>query len=59
MRVNIENAARGSCTTTRWALEELVRNLKELRERTRAGDMASLDEFFNIFVFDGDEQTPS
>lgn len=35
-------------------LEELVRNLKELKERTGKGDMAAIDEFFDIFVFNGE-----
>ena len=34
-----------------FSLEELAKNLRELRDRTRAGDMAALDEFFSIYVF--------
>lgn len=39
-----------------WAggLEELLKHLKELRDRHRAGDMAVVDEFFALYVF-GDE----
>lgn len=52
MKVNIENCAnRGSSRDKAWVLGELVRNLKELRDRTDAGDMAALDEFFDLFVF--------
>lgn len=52
MRVNIENCARvGHRSEKAWCLDELVRNLKELRDRTDAGDMKALDEFFAVFVF--------
>ena len=55
MRINIENCARvGNRSEKAWCLDELVRNLKELRDRTDAGDMAALDEFFGVFVFDDD-----
>lgn len=36
----------------RFALGELVDNLRELRHRTKAGDMTAIDEFFAIYVFD-------
>lgn len=36
----------------RFALNELHDNLRELRDRTKAGDMTALDEFFAIYVFD-------
>lgn len=36
----------------RFALSELVDNLRELRDRTKAGDKGALDEFFAIYVFD-------
>ena len=52
MRLNIENAISfGKKGDLKWVLEELVRNLKELKERTDKGDMAAIDEFFDIFVF--------
>jgi|GEM_PF-1489500 len=51
MRLNIENAAAGDPRTIRWALEALATNLKELRDRTDAGDFSSLDEFFEVFRF--------
>lgn len=35
-----------------FALGELLENLRELRDRTKAGDMGALDEFFAIYVFD-------
>lgn len=58
MRVNIENcAATGSKSDKAWLCEELVRNLKELRDRTRSGDMAALDEFFGLFVFNDNQST--
>jgi len=52
MKLNIENAiVFGNKRELQWVLEELVRNLKELKERTDKGDMAAIDEFFDIFVF--------
>lgn len=35
-----------------YALHNLMNNLRELRDRTKAGDMTALDEFFEIYVFD-------
>ena len=55
MRVNIENCNNtGDPSAKEWVLGELVRNLKELRDRTDAGDMKALDEFFGLFVFNDD-----
>ncbi len=52
MQLNIENAIGfGKKGELKWVLEELVRNLKELKKRTDKGDMAAIDEFFDIFVF--------
>ena len=52
MRVNIENAiGLNRKRELKWVLEELVRNLKELKERTDKGDMTAITEFFDIFVF--------
>ena len=60
MKVNIENASlRGSPETKAWVLEELVRNLKELRDRHRAGDEKAFDEFFEVFTFIEDANNPS
>ena len=40
MRVNIENCNNtGDPSAKEWVLGELVRNLKELRDRTDAGDI--------------------
>lgn len=39
----------------RGALPQLADNLRELRDRTQAGDMSALDEFFALYVF-GDER---
>lgn len=56
MRVNIENcAARGDRRMKAWCLEELVKNLKELRDRTDAGDMKALAEFFDLFRFNDNQ----
>jgi len=55
--VNIENCAKnGDPGNKQWLLDELVRNLKELRDRIKAGDMAALDEFFALFVFNDTDQ---
>lgn len=34
------------------ALESLLSNLRQLRDRTKAGDMTVIDEFFEFYVFD-------
>jgi hypothetical protein len=34
-----------------FSLRELYRNLRELKERTDAGDMTALKEFFELYVF--------
>lgn len=54
MRINIENCVRhcGADGIYKGSLTELVENLKELHQRTAAGDMTAIDEFFNIYVFD-------
>ena len=39
-----------------FSLGELAKNLRELRDRTRAGDMAALDEFFSTYVFGQNNQ---
>ena len=52
MKLNIENAiCLNRKRELKWVLEELVRNLKELKERIDKGDMTAIDEFFDIFVF--------
>ena len=57
MKLNIENAiVFGKQRELQWVLEELVRNLKELKERTDKGDMAAIDEFFDIFVFNEEKK---
>lgn len=57
MKLNIENAiVFGKKGELQWVLEELVRNLKELKERTDKGDMAAIDEFFDIFVFNEEKK---
>lgn len=35
------------------ALRTLAANLRELSDRTEAGDLAALDEFFGLYVFEG------
>lgn len=53
MKVNIENAsAMRDPAMKPWLLDELVRNLKEMRDRSNAGDMqAAVTEFFEVFRF--------
>lgn len=39
-----------------FPLKQLADHLRELRDRTRAGDMAAVEEFFSIYTFsDRDE----
>ena len=61
MRVNIENAAAQHDPSMKpWLLDELVRNLKELRDRSNAGDMeAAVTEFFEVFRFNDNQMDPS
>ncbi len=61
MRLNIENCANNGCEDSKaWALDELVRNLKELRDRSNAGDMhAAVSEFFEVFRFNDNQMDPS
>lgn len=58
MRINIENAARCAFTAkqAKWVLGELVKNLKELRDRTQNGDLSALDEFFDLYRFNDNER---
>lgn len=53
MKVNIENASAIRDPSMKpWLLDELVRNLKEMRDRSNAGDMqAAVTEFFEVFRF--------
>ena len=37
----------------RGALDELSDHLRQLRDRTEVGDLSALDEFFDIYTFDG------
>lgn len=56
MRVNIENCAKtGNARNKSWLLDELVRNLKEVRDRVAAGDMAAVAEFFDLFRFNDNQ----
>lgn len=61
MRVNIENAAANCDPESKpWLLDELVRNLKEMRDRSNAGDMASaVAEFFEVFRFNDNQTNPA
>ena len=62
MKVNVANmlriAGRDAGGAFRHSLPELATNLRELRDRHRAGDgAAALEEFFRVYVF-GDERPP-
>lgn len=61
MKLNIENASHSDDDGVRsWVLDELVRNLKELRDRSNAGDMeAAVTEFFEVFRFNDNQMDPS
>lgn len=53
MKVNLDGLV-GNCRAKKgyqYSLEELVRNLKELRDRSNAGDETAIKEFFNLYVF--------
>lgn len=58
MRIDVENMLRqaGRAAGNRYGYEfslgHLAECLQELRDRTVAGDMAALDEFFKLYVFD-------
>lgn len=63
MRVNVENMLRqvahevGRRYGYAYSLEALSKNLKNLRDRSLAGEgQAALDEFFSFYVF-GDNQS--
>lgn len=56
MKVNIENCIRvmevkSNSTGNKFCCEELVKHLKELREKTEKGDFSVLEEFFNLYSF--------
>lgn len=62
VRINIENLLRQVGLTVgdrygyKYVLGELTNNLKELRDRSRAGDgQAALDEFLRLYVFSDDQ----
>jgi site-specific DNA-cytosine methylase len=59
MRVNVSHmlhcAAVEAGGPYRIGLKDLADNLRELRDRTKVGDMKALDEFFALYVF-GDEK---
>jgi hypothetical protein len=42
----------------KYVVTEMIKNLKELRDRTAKGDITALDEFFGLYIFsDGVEYT--
>ena len=53
MRVNAENCVKTADNKTKaWLAEELVKNLRELKDRTDTGDADALPEFFKLFCFE-------
>jgi len=60
MKVNIENCVNqlgsddGHDDGRLYTVREMIENLKELRDRTADGDLGAIDEFFNLYVFNGD-----
>lgn len=58
MRMNLENCLRNELPPNlTWLREQLIRHLKEVRDRARKDQMAAvLHEFFNLYRFD-DNQT--
>ena len=58
MRINIENFVNKiRYKTIRFVLRELVGNLKELKNRFDAGDVAAVNEFFDLYVFNDSEES--
>jgi hypothetical protein len=57
MRMNLEHCLRCELPPELdWLREQLVRHLKELRDRARAENaVAVLHEFFNLYRFDDNE----
>ncbi len=57
MNMNIENCFRHELPPNlQWLGDQLVAHLKELRDRSRAGNMAAvLHEFFNCYRFDDNQ----
>ena len=57
MRTNLERCLNNALSANRWLAVELIGNLKELRDRSRAGGMMqALHEFFNLYRFADNEQ---
>lgn len=60
MRINVQNMLRqvGHALPRRntaaypYVLKQLAEHLLQLRDRTQAGDLVALDEFFALYVFD-------
>lgn len=61
MKINLQNMLRQAGNAIppasdrggyKFALNQLADHLVQLRDRTAAGDMAALDEFFRLYVFD-------
>ncbi len=60
MRINIEHCVNkivgsddGHDSGGIFAVKEMIRHLKELRDRTADGDYMGLDDFFELYVFNG------
>lgn len=49
MRINISNPKRFKARESRYALETLEGNLKIMAERFYNGDIAVVDEFFQVY----------
>jgi hypothetical protein len=58
MWINVENMLRqagnaaGDRYGYRFSLGELAKHLKELRDRSLAGDDTAIKEFFGLYIFD-------
>jgi len=64
MRINIENFFKNIYIykegafgekSNQFVLTELVKHLKELRDRSKNGDTKVAEEFFNIYVFNDNQ----
>jgi len=55
MKVSLDGLLKNSAAAVggmwKHSLLELLENLRELRQRTQAGDMVALEEFFKVYGF--------
>lgn len=54
MRIDAENLVRRSRKPTeiRWLFNDMLKNLREVRDRTRKGDLTAIEEFYILYAID-------